>query len=458
MNRSHRVIFILLAGMCALSSGCATLQSGGALNQYKELEGISFGHEEHSKMADTAPALTEKSTLSDYLAYAALHNPELEAAFNRWKAALEKIPQVQSLPDPRFNYLYYIENVETRVGPQQHAFNLSQTFPWFGKLELNGDVALEEANIQKQNYETLKLRLFFRVKKVYYEYYYLIRNIEITKDNMGLLTSLENVARIQYTSGKSSYANVIKTQVEIGILEERLLSLDDLRVPIAADLNAALNRPANAPLPSKLAIPGEELVLPDASVYERLKQTNPDLKALDFQIKKRAKSVELAKKQFYPDLTVGLNYIQTGTSQMQGTPDSGKDSVIGMFSINLPIWRKKYHAAVREAQTLEKSSAETLSDRENNLIAELERSLYNFRDSERKIELFKNTLIPKAKQSLNVSLRAFEAGKADFLNLVDAQRTLLGLELSYERALSNRASHYAHIEMLVGDDYVERNE
>ena len=129
-----------------------------------------------------------------------------------------------------------------------------------------------------------------------------------------------------------------------------------------------------------------------------------------------------------------------------------------MFSINLPIWRKKYHSAVREAQTLEKSSAEALAARENNLIAELERALYNFRDSERKIELFKNTLIPKAKQSLNVSTQAFEAGKADFLNLVDAQRTLLEFELLYEQALSNRASHYAYIEMLIGDDYVEKNE
>jgi len=91
------------------------------------------------------PELTESSGLSDYLAYAALNNPGLEAAFNRWKAALERVPQVKALPDPRFEYKYFIKEVETRVGPQQHSFGVSQVLPWFGKLDLRGEVAGEAA-------------------------------------------------------------------------------------------------------------------------------------------------------------------------------------------------------------------------------------------------------------------------------------------------------------------------
>ncbi len=74
----------------------------------------------------TLPHLTANSPLSDYRRYAALNNPELEAAFNQWKAALEKIPQAKSLPDPRFSYRYFIRQIETRVGPQRQAFEISQ--------------------------------------------------------------------------------------------------------------------------------------------------------------------------------------------------------------------------------------------------------------------------------------------------------------------------------------------
>ena len=110
------------------------------------------------------PTLNEQSTLPDYLAYAALSNPGLEAAFLRWKAALERIPQAQSLPDPRFTYRYFIREIETRVGPQKQAFEIGQMFPWFGKLDLAGDVAAQTAKSQFQRYESAKRKLFLEVK------------------------------------------------------------------------------------------------------------------------------------------------------------------------------------------------------------------------------------------------------------------------------------------------------
>ena len=113
--------------------------------------------------------LSPDATLADYLAYAALNNPGLEAAFNHWKAAVERVPQVTSLPDPRFTYKYFIREVETRVGPQKQSLGLSQMFPWFGKLELRGSVAAEAARAAKQQYENEKIKLFFEVKDAFYE-------------------------------------------------------------------------------------------------------------------------------------------------------------------------------------------------------------------------------------------------------------------------------------------------
>jgi len=454
MIRQYSIITLLLAGMYALSLGCAAIQGGEALDRYKEYEDVSFGGEERSKTEDTVPVLSEDASLSEYLAYAALHNPELEAAFNRWKSALEKIPQVQSLPDPRFTYAYFIENVEMRVGPQRHRIDLSQTFPWFGKLDLQGGIALEEANIQKQAFEKLKLNLFYRVKVVYYEYYLLSRSIRITEENLKLLSYFENIARTQYESGKAAYTDVIKAQVELGSkLEERLISLQDLRKPVAARLNGILNRPADAQLPLPSSVQVYDINLADDEIIKQALESNPDLKTVDVRVEKEAKAIDLAKKQFYPDIMLGLSYIETGPSSMPGITDSGKDPIMTMFSINLPLWRDKYHAGVREAELRQKSVVKERENRENILITDIKTALYNFHDGKRKSALYKNTLIPKAKQSLNVTQTAFVSGEKDFLSLIDTQRTLLELELANEGALVNTAKFQAQIEMLVGEDF-----
>ncbi len=193
--------------------------------------------------------LTEKSALADYLAYAALNNPGLEASFNRWKAAVERVPQVRSLPDPRFTYQYYIREVETRVGAMRQSFTLAQMFPWFGKLALRGDAATEAARAQQQVYEGAKLKLFYQVTDAYYEYYYLRQAIGVVEENIGLVKNAEAVARARFKVGAARHPDVIRAQVELGKLEDRLETLQDLRVPVVARLNAALNRPPAAPLP-----------------------------------------------------------------------------------------------------------------------------------------------------------------------------------------------------------------
>ena len=453
MKKTRVQLLISTAFAVIVFSGCAAFQGSDSLDRYKDLKNVSYAGANGINENDSRVELTDTSTLSDYLAYAALHNPGLEAAFNRWKASLEKIPQVRSLPDPRFTYAYFIENVETRVGPQRHKLDLSQSFPWFGKLDLLGDVALEESNIQKQAYEMLKIKLFYKVKETYFEYYYLSKSIVITEENMKLLSYFETVTQTKYTTGKASQADVIKAQVELGKLEERLLSLRDLREPVTAKLNAVLNRPADAPLPWPSSIQDNDIALRDDEIVKQIIENNPDLKALEFKIEKVTKSKELAKKQFYPNIMLGLSYVETGTSSMPGTKDSGKDPVMTMLSINLPIWRNKYRAAVNETEIRRKSAVRERENRENMIIADLKSALYNYRDAGRKKELFRDTLIPKAKQALNVTQTAFESGKKDFLSLIDIQRTLLEFELSYERALTNRAKFRAQVEMLMGRDF-----
>jgi outer membrane protein TolC len=398
------------------------------------------------------PNLDHTSTLSDYLRYAALNNPGLEAAFNQWKAALERATQVTSLPDPRFNYAYYVEEVETRVGPQRQKFGISQTFPWFGKLKLKGDSALEAANAEKEKYEKTKLDLFYRVKSVYYEYYYVGRAVAITKEHISLLTNLESVARTRFKAGYAAHTAVIQAQVEFGKLDDRLRALESLQGPIVAKLNAALNRPSDASLPWPKTIPYDNSELTDKEAFAWLAERNPDLNRLDFLAEKERFAIKLAGKNYYPDITIGLDYVDTDEALMPRTPDSGKDPVIAKASVNLPIWYGRYRAAEREARLRHKAVQERRVNTGNQLGADLKLALYHFRDAERKIDLYRDTLIPKADESLQVAQLSFQAGKVSFISLIDAERLLLEFQLAYERALADRATRLSEIETLVNKD------
>ena len=398
------------------------------------------------------PELTENSGLPDYLAYAALNNPGLEAAFNRWKAALDRVPQVKALPDPRFTYRYFIEEVETRVGPQRQGFEISQLFPWFGKLELRGDIAGQAANAARQRYEATKLKLFFEVKDAYYEYYYLAKSIAITKENVDLVRHLESVAQSRYKAAAGTHPDVIRAQVEMVKLEDRYRTQLDLQQPFVARLNAALNRPVDANVPPPVEIKFNDIAVIDQELLARLVVENPELKALDFEITQNKKSIELAKKDYYPDFTLGLGIIDTGDAIAGNPQDNGKDPVIAMVSVNIPLWQEKYSAGVREARSRYFAARSERTEKINSLSSTLKMALYLFRDSERKIDLYRDALLPKAGESLKVTESGFRTGTATFTDLIDAQRILLEFALSYERALADRSQSLAKLEMLVGQE------
>ncbi len=398
----------------------------------------------------TLPSLDEDSSLEDYLRYAALNNPGLEAAFERWQAALEKAPQARALPDPRLTYARLIEEVETRVGPQESKLGLMQKFPWFGKRRLRGEAAWEAAEAAREGYEAEKLKLFFRVKDAYYEYAYLAGAVRVVQQMKSLVRQLEQVARTRYTVGAAGHPDLIRAQVELGKLEDRLQSLSELRGPLTARLNAALNRPVQAHLPWPEPIAVQEVDVSQEELIGRLADSNPELRALRREVAGRERGVALAGKEFYPDVTFGLDYVQTGSARMGGVSDSGKDPVIAMVSINLPLWRGKLEAGLREAEARRRAAERDADERENAVAAELKLALYRYEDARRKISLYRDTLLPMARQSLEASRSAFQVGNASFLDVLDAERVLLEFRLSLERAIADQAQELARLEMLAG--------
>ena len=435
--------------LIAVLAGCASIQERQSFHDLYLEAGAFTGADGRSIPAET-PELGEAAGLSDYLAYAALSNPGLEAAFNDWKATLERVPQARALPDPRFTFVHYVEAVETRVGPQERSFALMQTFPWLGKLRSSGKIALKGAEAARQRYEAVKLRVFYQVTHAYYEYYYLSRTISVTESDIGLVSSLEEVARTKYQVGTVPYSALIKAQVELGKLEDALETLKDLRGPTAAALNKSLGRPPDTHLPWPTPIAIEEISFSDDEIYADLSRNNPDLLALGFMASREEAAIGLARQGYFPDITLGATVVRTGDALSPDLQDSGKDPVMASLSVNLPIWIGKHRAAEREARARFRATAKRREDHENELLSDLKLTLFHFRSAERKMDLYGNSLVPKAEQALAASQKAFATDKADFFDLIEAQRTLLEFQLAHERALADRAQRLAEIEMLIG--------
>ncbi len=428
--------------------GCGVSQKREALSDW-QTEADFLQAEKQEKIE--LPSLKKAASLDDYILYAMLNNPGLRAAFNRWLSALKKVRPARTLPDPRFNYTYYVREVETRVGPQKHKFGLAQTFPWLGKLDLQGKMALQEVNASRQRYESEKLRLIFQVKNTYFEYWYLFRSINITKDNVSLISHFEDVARAKYRSGTGLQSAVIKTQVELGKLTDRLDSLKDMIRPMTAKLNLVLNRPLTLPLPPPETLPEVSHNFFNNELRGLLKKQNPDLKAIDFMADKETLAVRLANKSFFPDVTLGVDYVKTDPRTDIHPADNGEDPVMAMVSINVPIWHLKYNALADDARARHRAFIAQRKEKENTLIADLEMALYQLRDADRKMDLYKHTLIPMAEQNVKINQAAFAADKVGFLDLIDAQRVLLNFQLEYDRARADRAQKISRIEMLTGE-------
>ena len=386
--------------------------------------------------------LTDQSTLADYLAYAALHNPQLQSSFAEWQAAREQVPQARSLADPLATYRLFL--MSDSGDTDKNVYEINQMFPWPGKLRLRGEVASREAQAARERFDGQRLRLNFTVQQVYAELYYLQREIGITQQNIDLLAQAEALARVRYATSAGGHPDVIRAQVEQGKLADRLRTLGKLQAPTVARLNAAMNRPPAAPIAGPTQLPRIEGELSDQQLLAIAGQANPELRAMDQEIAARGHDVALARKEYYPDVMLGV-----GAEDFR-VEDDDEDMVMGMVTVNLPIWYDKLAAGVRQARWRRLGAVTRRQAMLNDVGTDVERSLFEFEDAGRKVGLYRDTLLPKAEQGLQASLAAYRTGGVDFQTYLDAQQTLLEFQLSLERSQADRVQRLAELEMLVG--------
>ena len=399
---------------------------------------------------EPVPDAAVASGLDEYRSHAADAHPGLAAARESWQAQTERIPQVGTLPDPQLTYRYFLEEVETRVGPQIQAVGVKQRFPWFGTLGTREDIARAAADAAGARYQGKHDALLAELTEAWAELYYLGRATLMVTESCELVRHLEEVALARYESGAAEHSEVIRAQVERDRIEDRLRSLVDRRGPMVARLGTLIGDADLAELDWPESLPEVELDVDPPRLAIWLEESNPELLALRHEIERGDAGVRLAERDGYPDFTLGLDWIDVGAARMAGVPDSGKDAWSVSLGLDIPLQRGRYAAADREARAHHRAAALALEQKQNELREQLSATLWFLRDAKEKRALYRDSLVPRSQQSLEVIEMEFHSGGSSFGDLIEARRALLEYELLGERAQADCAIQLARLERLVG--------
>ena len=376
-----------------------------------------------------------KGTLLDYLEEALVGNPHHISMQSAYEAAKSKIPQAAALPDPTFSVTHFIESIQTRTGPQENVILLSQRVPWFGKLKTRESVASKEAQAVWYGLQNHQLLLAKKVSLEFFEYGYTGESIRLTTEIRKLLEQLEPIVEQKVSVGGNLNA-LLRLKVEIGKIDDQLLSLKQKRLQQSAELSKILGR-ADAKL---MALPDWEppaLLNPDDNALAAgIVKNNPELQMLVLNIDSSRMSEELARLSKFPDVTVGLNYVDLG-DRIPGSFADRENPWGITFSVNLPIWKEKTDAIQKEAQALTTVAVHHYHERFLDLTTELSVCLLAHEDAQRRLKLYGEELLDLAEQSVENSRNGYENGKATILEVIDSERSLLDMQLLYWRAASD---------------------
>ncbi len=381
-------------------------------------------------------------------------NPAIITAREKWQSAQEIIEARRALPDPQLNYTYFVDPIETRVGPQRHILGAKQKFPFYGKRALMAQVASKEAEALEETYEAVRQEVIRQVKKNFYQLFYISTIVDITKNEQEVLRRFEHIARTKYATGKGSQQSILKVQVEMSQLEDKLLALSKQKQTAAAMLNTLLDRPADHPLGKPVQPNFRKFYFIKDELFRMARENRPELRAGISLIEKSDRAYDLAKKAYYPDLTIGANYFQIDEGPLP-FPDNGQDAFNVMVSINIPIWRSKLSSQVKSASQMIKAQKNHYESTLNQALFEVEDTYFKIQTARETFDLYKNVLIPQADQSLKSAEVGYITGIVSFLDLLDAERVLLQIQFRYWNAYTDYLERIADMERAVGIELPE---
>lgn len=388
-------------------------------------------------------------SLNSYVAHALARSPALRASFERWKAATMRISRARRMPEPIIKYSYFVRSVETRVGPQQHKLSLMQSFPWPTALSAGADAASAKARAAQRQFDAEALEVQQAVADAYWRLWLIHEEHRLKNEHDIVLETLAGTVRGRVRTGGSSLADL--NQVELGIArhhdhhgghheEQRVAAAELLR---AIGATAGEQRPAATDTPIEgLPADSDEALHRDARQHPMIEASA--LMAVSSESKVRAEAAARA-----PNLLAGLDWIVTGTAPAP-VEKSGQDAVIVSAGLSVPLWGRNYRDAMGAARA---EGAAHRADRDAALQAadaSLEAASSAVRDAQRRIELYRDTLIPQAETTFQSVLGGYQSGRSTIAAALLAQRDLLELQLELARSRARHARAWAVLEAVVG--------
>lgn len=456
----------------------------------------------------------QPDSLMIYLEMAARNNPSVLQKFTQYKASLQKVPQAASLSDPELNMGFLLKPMELMAGQQVGEFQLMQMFPLFGVLKNAKD---EMSLMAKANYESFrdaKLQIFYEVQQTWNELYKVKQSIRTSERNLDILHTLERLsmarfkasslisgyvsssgsqmpsgasnapsagggsgmsgmggssavntqkaasgssspmAGVSMASGGSGLADLYRIQLEIGELENTISNLVSLQNTIVARFNSYLNRPMQLPVAVPDTLVADSLNIPLEVLADSILSNNPMLGMLDYEKQSLEARKAMVTRMGMPMVGVGLNYTLINKSEMSTFEMNGKDMIMPMVKVTLPIYRKKYKAMQEEAELQKTATTQGWQAAANALQTEYYEAVQNYTDAQRRIKLYarQNQL---AGRSLNIMMKGYSSGGTDLTDLLRIRQQTFDYALKQVEAIADFNTATAKLKRLMANSPIQ---
>ena len=426
--RYRHILLPLLGGL--LAAGCRGLPAAGEKSARQEVALIAS-----QVAAASVPALKADASLGETVAFALRQQPQVAAAYAEWAASVEQITVERSLPDPKLTFEFYLADTITSLMP-----GLAMDFPGPGKLKTRATLATAVSQAKYFQFETAVLQTAFDVEKAYYPLSFLEERLRVNRQSLALLTGLEALARTQDEVGKATLQDVLRAQIEQEKLRNETANLEDSRHVLMAQFKAALGLAYNQPDPGiPVRVGTVESGTNDAAWFDAALKQNPRLRELAAEIKVAEAQIAVARKDKVPDFSAGVE-ADVKASPVMWNPQ---------FSMTLPVWRDKLAAEMAAAKDAKRAAEARLAVEQIALAADFAERAYDLREADRELTLLHDRLLPRARQVLEAARAAYRSGQTDFLNVIDAERTLLNFQLDEIAAQTGRSLARAELQLVV---------
>ncbi|HLK09936.1 MAG TPA: TolC family protein [Candidatus Binatia bacterium] len=383
--------------------------------------------------------------LADVVAEAREHNPQLAAARARAQAAAAVPPRVRAYDDPEISWEAWNAPDTFAVGQaDNNIIKLSQRVPFPGKRTLAGTVAEREADMAARDADGAALDVVTAVKRAYWGLWLAHATVALDTRDKELAARYAKIAEDKYAVGTVAQSDVLRAQVELVHMANRLIT-DRLAVDTArAELNALLSRPADDPLGAPEEPPPPRLEATADALVVRALRERPEVKAQEAAVAREEAGVRLAGLDYLPDFEFAVERFVN---------HEGRDGVGGVAALTIPLaYKGKYDAARSEARARLAAAQAELRRTQDQVRREVQEAWLRVRAARVTHDLLASTHVPQAEQAAKASEIGYETGKVDFLSLIDSLRALQEIHLEHVRASADFENAYADLERAVGSD------